>query len=311
MLVLVVLLLLPKNENSVGVVVLEIILSGILMAIIMPVQEYAEFDNRRNLDTWFSLPIDRMKLGLIHYLNGALQIGIVVIFMSVGLLFRTESGTIVYYGMYALFCFTVLILCLLLYGLLCLAFTAANTSSDGCTFIIAYLLLPAVINFARLMAAERFRLKDWAENWRAIGMIGIIFRIRLGFASEIGGFGETEERLSDLFYDSWFVSRTVANILICAAATVIMLYIFRNRHAEKVEDISDSWFGYRMLLPIYAFCAAFISFSYAGSVLLGLVLIICYMGYRRGSKLHKSDWTVIAAYFLLALALCVLEGPLR
>ena len=47
----------------------------------------------------------------------------------------------------------------------------------------------------------------------------------------------------------------ILNVLICIAATVVMLYNFRNRHAEKVEDISDSWSGYRTLLPIYALCA--------------------------------------------------------
>ena len=84
-----------------------------------------------------------------------------------------------------------------------------------------------------------------------------------------------------------------------------MVFIFRKwRTAENEEDTSDSWFGYRTLLPVYAVCAACCAFSYATFALFGIMLIFCYMGYRRGTKLHKSDWAVIAVYFLLALIMC-------
>jgi hypothetical protein len=307
MMVLVVLLLIPKSYVEEEIIVTELMLAGIMIAIIMPSQEFSEFHNRRNLDTWFSLPIDRMKLGLVHYLNGALQIGAVLTFMAVGILFRLKANAIKNYGMYALLCFTVLAMSLLLYGLLCLAFTCANTSADGSTFVLAYLILPLAINLAVLSATTHFNWMEESIDSFAIGMPVCLFTMRTGFANAIVGDGNA---LSEVFHDSWFVSRLVLNILICAAATVMMLFNFRNRHAEKVEDISDSWFGYRTLLPIYALCAAFFTYTYAGSLLLGIVLIICYMGYRRSSKLHKSDWAVIAAYFLVSLLVCGRAGRL-
>ena len=301
MMVFVVLLLIPRSSTEETLIVVELMISGTMMAILMPFQEFAEFNNRRNLDTWFSLPIDRIKLGFIHYLNGALQIGSVVTFMAVGLLFRSEADSIVYYGMYALLYLTVLIMSLLLYGLLCLAFTSANTTNDGSTFVLAYIFLPSAVNLALTMTTERLSLWDWHMDSFALGMIGSLFGMESGFALGIGRDGAT---VGEIILDSWFASRLILNILICIAATVVMLYNFRNRHAEKVEDISDSWFGYRTLIPIYAFCAAFFTYSFAGSTLLGLVLIICYMGYRRGSKLHKSDWAVIAGYFVLSFCAC-------
>ena len=94
MMVLVVLLLIPKSYVGEEIIVIELMLAGIMIAIIMPSLEFSEFHNRRNLDTWFSLPIDRMKLGLVHYLNGALQIGTVLTFMAVGILFRLEANAI-------------------------------------------------------------------------------------------------------------------------------------------------------------------------------------------------------------------------
>ena len=301
--VLLVLLLIPKSDVEEDLIVFEMMFVGIIMAVIMPFQEFSEFNNRRNLDTWFSLPIDRMKLAVVHYLNGAQHIGIVVSFMAIGLIFHAEGGIHLNFGMYTLLYLTVLVMSLLLYGLLCLAFTSANTNSDGSTFVLAYLILPSAISLAVTMFTLRLDMWNREMDSFAIGMPGCLFRMRRGFSE---GIVKTGEGLAILFRDSWFTARLVLNILICVAATVVMLYNFRNRHAEKVEDISDSWFGYRTLLPVYAFCAAFCTYSYAGSALLGIVLIVCYMAYRRSTKLHKYDWAVIAAYFLLSFFACTL-----
>ena len=301
--VLLVLLLIPKSDVEEDLIVFEMMFAGITMAVIMPFQEFSEFNNRRNLDTWFSLPIDRMKLAVVHYLNGAQHIGIVVSFMAIGLIFHAEGDTHLNFGMYILLYLTALVMSLLLYGLLCLAFTSANTNSDGSTFVLAYLILPSAISLAVTMFTQRLGMWNREMDSFAIGMPGCLFRMRSGFAE---GIVKTGEGLGKVFQDSWFVSRLILNVLICVAATVVMLYNFRNRHAEKVEDISDSWFGYRTLLPVYAFFAAFSTYSYAGSALLGIVLIVCYMAYRRSTKLHKSDWVVIAGYFVLSLLLCAM-----
>ena len=44
------------------------------LCILTPILELAHFKNRRNIDTLFSLPISKFKMGIAHYLNGIVHI---------------------------------------------------------------------------------------------------------------------------------------------------------------------------------------------------------------------------------------------
>ena len=46
----------------------------LIVAAVIAVLEMADFKNKRNLDTIYSLPLSRAELALAHYISGAVQV---------------------------------------------------------------------------------------------------------------------------------------------------------------------------------------------------------------------------------------------
>ena len=62
----------PEYNGSTGIAVLMCLM--IILAAGIPVLETAAFKNKRNLDTFYSLPLSRFHLALAHYISGFVQI---------------------------------------------------------------------------------------------------------------------------------------------------------------------------------------------------------------------------------------------
>ena len=84
--------------------------------------------------------------------------------------------------------------------------------------------------------------------------------------------------------------------IICAA---VYFRSFKNKRAEVLGDISDTAFGYKVLIPVgvfsmtQAFDEDIISFIFAA--LLG---VVGYMIYRRSFKIKKNDLITVGAIIL-------------
>ena len=78
-------------------------------------------------------------------------------------------------------------------------------------------------------------------------------------------------------------------------SSVGFVWSFSKRRTEKVGDISDSWFGYRVLIPIYLYECLLASGmgSYAG-IYFYIAAVVAYFLYRRSFRLKKSDILVLA-----------------
>ena len=78
-----------------------------------------------------------------------------------------------------------------------------------------------------------------------------------------------------------------------ACILAAMLFYFAGRSkAEKAGDISDSFLGYRTLVPFYGYSILLNSTERAWefSPIIYLLMIVGYILYRRGFKLRMSDW---------------------
>jgi hypothetical protein len=95
--------------------------------------------------------------------------------------------------------------------------------------------------------------------------------------------------------------------MIGIAAAVGYFVTFVKRRAEKAGEISNSWFGYKTLIPIYGCSLIFEMRSSSGLNPLSLVsfalMIVGYIVYRRGFRFKKSDIIVMAAGLILAFIL--------
>ena len=79
------------------------------------------------------------------------------------------------------------------------------------------------------------------------------------------------------------------------ASAVGYFVTFVRKGAEKIGDVSESWFGYKIMIPFYAY-SAFLLVGTEGIIEI-LILILMLMGYfiyRRSFRLRKNDLIVIA-----------------
>jgi hypothetical protein len=83
--------------------------------------------------------------------------------------------------------------------------------------------------------------------------------------------------------------------IMCFVGYVLLYSKYR---ADKAEEISDSWFGYKTLIPIFGPLFALESFD-GFSIEPIILMYIMYIVYRRSFKLKKRDYIVLAATVLL------------
>ena len=107
--------------------------------------------------------------------------------------------------------------------------------------------------------------------------------------------------------DIWDVQAIVSSVVwpvLGAAAAVGFFRFFGQRRAEKTEEISDSWFGFKLLIPVYAFCSLIALGGITG--LFDIVFVfVGYVIYRRGFRLKKSDWIIMGIYVNIFILLSV------
>ena len=91
------------------------------------------------------------------------------------------------------------------------------------------------------------------------------------------------------------------------AAAVGYVVSFAKKKAEKAGEISDSLFGYRILIPIYGLGLIFEMRSLSGlnilSLLSWILMIVGYIICRRGFKFKTSDIVIMAAGLVLAFGI--------
>ena len=133
-----------------------------------------------------------------------------------------------------------------------------------------------------------------AMPWGVIDWITTNFQSLVERSKEsYGGYGNTEQ------YVIWHIFWVIVGI----ASAVGFFLTFGKRRMEKTEEISDSYFGFRTLIPIYAI-SGMIAFQDAGSIILLVIIelfaILGYTIYRRGFHYKKSDivWLCVFLIFL-------------
>lgn len=299
-----------------------------LFAIIAPVAvaglEFSQFMNRRNLDTWFSLPISRINLFLTHFINGAVQLsvsflaGIVVACAKLSPYPKfhiTEVWNFFWVG---------LGLMLLLYMLLTFLFVCANNVFDGCVFMMGSYMVPnaifkivKAIVFAgknqNILNSSAETISKWAFNGYTLYME--ILKASVRYTSALESSTRNRSTASYVYgYLDDYVDANVPNMLlwtmISVAALAGAIIVFSRKRTEKVSGVSDSWFGYRTLIPIVTAGTLITSASTMASVsqsgLSGILSIllpvptfvgvfIAYIIYRRGIKLKIPDLITMGA----------------
>ncbi len=298
--------------KSSGIEMLAVVL-GVFCTLI-PILELSGFKNRRNLDTLYFFPIKRVKMALAHYLSGALQVLVIytVSFISVWLtlLVKTDDSwfRLEYMPLYYVFS---LILGAVMYSIFAFLFSEGNTVADGVLFCGLWVFILYLVMFTvRSCFLRPFLIGTelWSDTISFSGW-GIIY-------APINNLTVIFQRLIDTMYaglsayaDGWtgsYAARYLSQmymffiwLAVGIAAAFGYFLRFSRRGAHMAGEVSDSPFGFKLLIPLYGY-TLLLMYSELDimTVIIFALMLIGYCIYRRGFKIKKSDIIFIACGIL-------------
>lgn len=287
-----------------------------IFASIIPFFELAGFKNRRNLDTLYFFPIKRESMALAHYVSGFVQVVFIytVTYVS-GFSFLALNTD--YFALHHMipYYFLSLLLGLVIYSIFMFLFSRANSVADGVLFCLLWIFLLSLVTSTLFDVIDVINNRDtvelnqssvwgvgnqlstWGIVYAPINNLTVLYQdlIEINHPEE---WNHQAHQIWEYAY-MFFVWGAIG-----IAAAVGYFFSFAKARAEKAGEISSSWFGYRILIPIYGYCLIYNMRSGGGANTLSLIsvalMIIGYVVYRRGFKFKKSDIAVMATGLLLA-----------
>lgn len=300
---------------------------GIIAPAVVTALEFSQFMNRRNLDTWFSLPISRRDLFAVHFINGAIQLTASVLLSIIFAVFRMSRFPELDLKSSVPYFFLVIGVMLLIYMLYTFLFVSANNVFDGCVFMTGSILIPVSVfsifrNFFIAFNSGRGEFDAYDKLYKipfdGAGIFSVITQLGDRYETLI-------ERRSDIV-DSIYpieipeVSIPQASVwtILCIAALAGAIYIFTNKKTESVSGISESWFGYRILIPLCAGAMLnssamtairisetnmLIVMSIVGGWIPAFIgIFVAYVIFRRGVRFKLSDLISMGAILVFNIA---------
>ncbi len=272
-----------------------------IFAFFIPIFENQCFKIRRDTDFLYSMPLTRLKLTAANYLSGFIQVAFTssVTFFSAWLYLAIHTD---YYDLrpMPLYYLSLLAIGLAIYSVMMFIFNEANTTLDGVIFCALWVIAPSVFMEGVLYRLDRYFA---VENYSEIVSGGNLFLLPQNlwslFAYSIQTNRGDNSYIPDLTAESRAVAVWCAVGILCAAA-----YFFRMTHkgAQFAGEISDSWFGYKLLIPLWGF--SLIASRYYNDITPVFILVgmfIAYVLYRRSLKFKLPDYIILGIGALLPL----------
>ena len=269
-----------------------------LLAYIAPVLEFSFFKKRINLNFAYSMPISRRAMGVAHFLSGAITVALPFTLSYILNFIMILTRGAEHYNLAPLVShyFLCLILGLAMYSLMVFAFNEANTTGDGIWFMFLWTF---VLFFASMV------LGSVTSAWFPFPMAslpwGLIAELTIGFRRlvELTIYSGTEYFLHTSECTFW----VVIWILIGIASAIWFTFSFGKRRMEKTEEISDSFFGYRVLIPYFAVTGIIGLGTFPMWVVFEILALIGYTIYRRGLRYKLSDILTLLALIILLVTI--------
>ncbi len=287
-----------------GIYMLAAILG--IMCTLIPILELSGFKNRRNLDTLYFFPIKRVKMALAHYLSGAIQVFTVytISFLTVWiyLLVKTDYFALGWMPLYYLFS---LILGFVMYSVFAFIFNEANTVADGVLFsglwvfaiyvvfevIKCYYFETQTIDHSRDYR-ELSALTEWGIVYAPINNLTVIFQ-ELIEINQIDHIFFGEKTNAGIYMSQMYMF--FAWLAVGIAAAVGYFVRFTRKGAEMAGEISESPFGFKLLIPLYGYTLlTLIGAETILTIIVFALMLIGYFIYRRSFRIKAKDIIFIA-----------------
>ena len=283
------------HNNSPQISIIYLLLGA--MCFVVPALMYSFKMNRRSADAFYSLPIKREKLYLVKTLVGLILVFVpYTVAYAAGFLcvaLRENFYNLIWYlpGYFGGILFG-----LSLYGVAAFSFARANRVADGVIFMIFYALIGLLIaSLVEEIEIERGIPYDERMETVYFSPMGcfILFSEKIDALLREGG-NHDLDFLMFLF------------VFLHAIAGFALLFLLpRFDKGEDAEQYSDSWFGYRVMIPLYT---ALLIGLMGGTEALYIVLftvaaIVMTIIYRRKALFSWQYWVMIAVGALAGIAL--------
>ena len=292
----------------------------IVCSCVIPVTEFSFFKKRRNLDCAYALPISRREMGIVHYITGLICLIVPYTCSYVCnflLLLRYPEGFI--YEPLLGYYFLNLLLSIAVYSLFVFVFNQANSTGDGIWFIILWsfllLLILSTYNSFSEIVYDTFLMDEnsetryeeyslWAAKWQVDSSYGLPWGLLSQMNWIYGGVVEKAENrsLDELWRERDFLVFFVVWLLIGIGSVFGFVLSFGKRKTEKTQEVSDSWFGYKVLIPLYAFLT---NLGSGGLSILAIMIVsfVGYLIYRKGFHLKLWDWMMMGLILVGSIVL--------
>ncbi len=305
--------------KSSGIGVLAVLLGALCS--VMPVLELSDFKNRRNLDTLYFFPIERKKLGAVHFISGFIQI-CVIYTVSFGLSYLYLAVNTACFELWYMipYYFLSLLVGLVIYSFFSFVFSIGNTVTDGIILCILYSILAYVLlEITRETVIKALFMPDvwdrelfvaWSEN--NISSWGVVYapldKLTAIFRNAI----EVNQHTGNYVYEYTSAYTNIQRMYmffiwggIGVMSVIGYIMCFERRGAHMAGEPTESWFGYRVLIPLYGYSlimyfASHIDFG-VFFVMTIILMLIGYIIYRRSFRIKKSDIIVMACAIIPAI----------
>lgn len=275
---------------------------------LIPMLELSAFKNRRNLDTLYFFPIKRSKMALAHYIGGFLQVVTVysIPFFSAWIYLALQTNYFALGYMLPYYLLSLLV-GLVMYSFFMFIFGQANTVADGVLFSFLWAFaFYAILIAVQSIVPDEIGWSKWnaVQNWgivyASINNLTVIFQQLIQINQQGYDYIPGFVRYAEIYRELWWLFVVWGAIGIASAAGYFVF--FCRKGAEKAGEISDSFLGYRLLIPLYGYCL--LIFMRDLNILTAVVLAMMAVGYviyRRSFRFSIRDYTVMGVGVLVAL----------
>ena len=258
-----------------------------ILSFVVPALMYSFKMNKRSADVFYSLPLKREKIYLVKTLVGLILV-LLPYTVAYFLGFITVALRENYYRLlwYLPGYFGGLFFGICMYGVSAFAFTRANRVIDGVIFMGFYALVGVFVGDVtlRLIGAGSSAYAIWKDISESF--------------SPVSCFIQWNENIDSLLRDyeaSWNLPMFLFPFLFAAVGYAAFFFLIRYEKAENSEQNSDSWFGYRTMIPVYtALLIGILGGGWIFVALFAVSAIVLTVVYTRKVLFSWKYWLMIA-----------------
>ena len=277
--------------------------ASLILVTIIPLFEFSFKMKKVSVDEFYKFPIRREKLYLVKFIIGLMEVlipmTILFIYTFVDIAISEHLFNI---GAYLLFYFLSIPVLFATYSLITFIYAKCNTIHDGIINVVMIQFLFVAISW---VIFEFFNLRDVC----AYGDINYPYQLSIGCSNHFELFFAyspicilsdkcSNYMLGDPFFGSALLGSDIIEIvsmifffIIGIVSFVLLITNLKNDKSENSMDISNSWFSYKVMIPIFISTLTILSCSNGDTLILLLIIAISgYIGYAIYRRNFKIKW---------------------